>query len=254
MPRLLVEACRREGIEPFVVALEGQSDFVWLPDDVDHEFVRMGRVGAVLKALRAAEARDVVMIGSIRKPPLYSLAPDFKAIQLILRHGYTALGDDGALKALRGFLEREGFALHGMHHFMPEIVTPQGVLGSVQPLGDIEIEIEIGVRAALEWGAQDKGQAVIVHDGQVVAREARDGTDAMIKAHGCVGAVLVKMCKPQQDRDLDLPTIGISTVQNAVEAGLAGIVVHAGASFFVNREEAINLADEAGIFIVGVTP
>lgn len=253
MPRLLVEACHREGIEPFVLGFKGQSDFGWLGDaGVEHDFVAIGKAGAVIKRLRAQGLTNLVMLGTIRKPSMVELMPDLKAMQFLVRHGYGALGDDGLLRALRGFLEREGFVLHGAQRFMPEILMTEDVVGSVGFEG-FEGDVEVGVAAALALGEADEGQSVLVCGGAVIAREGRSGTDAMILEYGCAGAVLVKMCKPQQDRDLDLPTIGAATVRNVVETGCAGIVVHAGASFFLDREEAVVLADEAGVFIVGVT-
>jgi len=250
MPRVLVEACRDQGIEPFVLGFKGQSDFAWVSDDIEHDFVGIGRAGAVIKRLRRAGVSDLVMLGTIKKPSMVELMPDLKAMQFLVSHGYSALGDDGLLRALRGFLEGEGFVLHGAQRFMPEILTPVGVLGAVVP----DVGFSVGIEAALELGAADEGQSVIMHGGKVIAREGRAGTDAMILAHGRAGAVLVKMCKPQQDRDLDLPTIGVRTVRNAAEKGFAGIAVHAGESFFLDREEAVALADEAGMFIVGVSP
>ena len=249
MPRLLVEACRAQGIEPFVVTFAGQDDFDWLPDDVAHVSLRLGQAGAVMKALRGWGISDLVLLGSLQKPSLIGLMPDLTAMKFLLRYGYRA-GDDGLLSALRQFLEGEDFVLHGAQRFMPDLVTPAGLLGTHPVVGDIEV----GVQAALDWGVQDKGQSVIVRGGRVVAREAREGTDSMIRSNDYSGGVLVKMCKPQQDKDLDLPTIGLGTVRAAVEAGLTGIGVHAGASFFLDREEAIALADKHGIFIVGVEP
>ena len=65
--------------------------------------------------------------------------------------------------------------------------------------------------------------------------------------------MLVKVKKPQQERRVDLPTIGLETVQRAAEAGLAGIAIEAGASLIVNRREVARAADAAGIFVVGFT-
>lgn len=252
LPRLLVDACRAHGIEPFVVAFKGQGDFGWLLDDISHEVIKIGKAGRVMSALRAHDVRDVVMLGAIAKPSVAALAPDMTGLKFLAKYGYSALGDDGLLSALRQFLEGEGFALHGAHRFMPEMVVPSGVLG-VHGVDDYAGDIEVGMAAALALGAQDKGQSVVMRAGAVIAREGRSGTDAMIAgADDGRGAVLVKMCKPQQDRDLDLPTIGPATVRACLDQGFAGIAVHAGESFFVEREAAIALADEAGLFVIGV--
>jgi len=263
MPRLLVEACRRQGIDPFVVALGHEVDFKWLSDDIVYKFIAPGKAGMIIDAFKEWSVSDLVMIGAVRKPSIIGLIPDKVAIEFLGAYAPKPLSsntllkdwtDDSLLSKLRTFLEGKGFSLHGAHAFLPDILSPEGGIGSV-PYDAYQEDIQVGVRNALEWGKKDKGQAVIVRDGEVVAREKRRGTDAMIRKYNRQkGAVLVKMCKPEQDRDLDLPTIGLRTVQMAADSGFAGIAVHAGASFFLDREEAVALADAAGLFIVGVNP
>ncbi|HRQ62212.1 MAG TPA: UDP-2,3-diacylglucosamine diphosphatase LpxI, partial [Alphaproteobacteria bacterium] len=60
-----------------------------------------------------------------------------------------------------------------------------------------------------------------------------------------------KTCKPQRDRDLDLPTIGPATVAQCAAAGMAGIVIEAGASIVAERDKLVDAADAAGIFVYG---
>jgi hypothetical protein len=64
--------------------------------------------------------------------------------------------------------------------------------------------------------------------------------------------VLAKAPKPIQERRIDLPTIGLATVQRVAKAGLAGIVGEAGGLLVLDREAVIEAADELGVFIVGV--
>jgi DUF1009 family protein len=105
-------------------------------------------------------------------------------------------------------------------------------------------------------GALDIGQAVIVQNGQVLGVESIEGTDALITRCAPLkleptGGVLVKVKKPQQEKRVDLPTIGISTVERIAECGFAGIAVEAGASLIIGRREVARRADALGIFIVG---
>jgi len=62
----------------------------------------------------------------------------------------------------------------------------------------------------------------------------------------------VKLCKPQQDIRADLPSIGISTIENLRRAGLAGVAVEARRSLILERDAVIKAADEAGIFVCGL--
>jgi DUF1009 family protein len=91
----------------------------------------------------------------------------------------------------------------------------------------------------------------------VLGVEAIEGTDALLIRAGeqrrdGVGGVLVKIAKPQQDRRVDLPTIGIRTVARAAASGLRGIAVEASASIVLDRPATIAAADAAGLFLVGL--
>jgi len=75
-----------------------------------------------------------------------------------------------------------------------------------------------------------------------------------LRAMDTAAGVLVKLPKLGQDRRIDLPTIGPETVIAAVAAKLSGIAVEAGNGFILEREETLRLCDEAGLFLIGLTP
>ena len=66
--------------------------------------------------------------------------------------------------------------------------------------------------------------------------------------------MLAKAPKPIQETRVDLPTVGLATVQGVARAGLAGIVGEAGRLLVLDREAVIELADDLGVFILGVEP
>ena len=107
----------------------------------------------------------------------------------------------------------------------------------------------------------DVGQAVVVADARVLAIEAAEGTDSMLEriAHlrqtGRIASgrgVLVKAAKRNQDRRLDLPSIGPQTVEGAARAGLAGIAVVAGSTVVAEPAQIGAIADRAGLFVLGL--
>jgi DUF1009 family protein len=65
--------------------------------------------------------------------------------------------------------------------------------------------------------------------------------------------VLVKALKTGQDRRIDLPSIGLRTIENVARAGLAGIAVTAGSTVITDASEVIAAADRAKIFVAGVS-
>ena len=116
-----------------------------------------------------------------------------------------------------------------------------------------------GLDVVHRLGELDIGQAAVIQNGFVLGVEAAEGTDRLVER--CAefinpdagGGVLVKAAKPTQDRRVDLPAVGISTVEHAARSGLAGIGVETGRTLIVERAAMIEAADRAGVFLVGVT-
>ena len=129
----------------------------------------------------------------------------------------------------------------------------------VKPSKEDEIDIRRGAEVAFALGRLDVGQSVVVQQGLVLGVEGIEGTDELIKRCSGYkrkgsGGVLVKLRKSEQDMRIDLPTIGLRTVENAKACGLNGIAVHAGNALVVDEAEVVKAADKAGLFIVGIEP
>lgn len=252
LPTLLVQRCAELGINPFIIAVKGQTDPA-LYQGRDHILVRLGAAGEMVKALRARQITDLVMIGAMVKPTLLDLRPDFYAARFLAGVSFSAMGDDGLLKAIRAQLEtREGFIVHGVQRFITDIMMPEGLIGGPAPAGTSLGDIQTGIQASQALGLSDKGQSVLVRGGAVIGEEGPEGTDALIRERGKPGAILVKTCKPQQDRDIDLPTVGPDTLRLCAEKGCIGIALQAGAAFLVDREKVRELADALGVFVIGI--
>lgn len=258
LPARLVEACRRSGRPYFVLALDGHADPALTAGDVPHGRFRLGAAGAMLAALREAGATELVLAGRVRRPSLLGLLPDARMARFVAKVGSKAFraGDDGLLRAVSEELEAEGFRLVGAHEVMADLLGRAGPVGALRPDAEAEADIRRGVEVARALGALDVGQAVVVQQGLVLGVEAIEGTDALLDRCGALrrdgpGGVLVKLPKPQQDRRLDLPTIGPVTVERAAAAGLRGVAFQAGGVLVVDRDAVAARADALGLFVVG---
>jgi DUF1009 family protein len=257
LPRRLVAACRDQARPCFVVAFEGQADPA-TTDGVPHGWAALGAAGRVLELLRDAGVREIVLAGAIRRPSLLSLKPDVKGAQMLARIGLRALGDDGLLRAVIAELEREGFRVIGAQDVLGSLPAPVGQLGRIVPNAQARADIARGVEVARALGAVDVGQAVVVQHGIVLGVEAVEGTDALLARAGALrregpGGVLVKLAKPAQDQRVDLPTLGVITVEKAAAAGLVGIAVEAGVTLVLDRDRVVAAADAAGLFVEGLS-
>jgi DUF1009 family protein len=257
LPRRIVERCKAEGRPVFVVGFEGHTDAETC-QGVEHAWLRLGAVGALLKALKAARCEDIVLAGPIKRPSLSSLKLDMRAIGLLARLGTAAgQGDNTLLAFLVAELEREGFRAVGAHDLVADVTTQKGVLGAVKPDEQAMRDIEIGIKAARQLGVADIGQAVIVQNGLVLGVEAAEGTDGLIERcgrlqHDGPGGVLVKIKKPGQEARADLPTIGPRTIEGMAAAGLRGVALEAGASLILDLVRVIAEADRRGMFVIGI--
>lgn len=255
LPVKLVEVCRATGREIFVVVFNGESNPACV-DGAPHVWLDLGAVGSVIRALKEAECRDVVLAGPIRRPRLTSMRLDGRGAAMVPRL-LRARGDDALLTVVIDELEGEGFNVVGADDVFSGLLAAEGVLGARRPDAGEWDDIARGVEVVRAIGAIDVGQAAVVHDGYVLGVEAAEGTDALIDRvaalrRGERGGVLAKLRKPGQDRRADLPTIGIGTIERASAAGLAGIAVEAGETLVLDLEAVIDGADAAGLFLVGV--
>jgi UDP-2,3-diacylglucosamine hydrolase len=256
LPRRIIESCRARGRDIFVLALQGAAEPATVAG-VPHAWCRMGAAAKGLGLLRDNGVTELVLAGSIRRPTLAAVRPDWRAAKFFAKVGYRLLGDDGLLSAVVKELEIEGFRLIGAHELLDATAVPEGPLGRLRPDADADADIKRGIQLARAIGALDVGQAVVVQQGLVLGIEAIEGTDALLRRCGALkregaGGVLVKLAKPQQESRIDRPTIGARTVAIAAEAGLRGIAVEAGATLMLDREAVIRAADMAGLFVVGV--
>ncbi|HLJ65356.1 MAG TPA: UDP-2,3-diacylglucosamine diphosphatase LpxI [Stellaceae bacterium] len=258
LPLRIIDACRAANRPFFVLALEGVTDPAILVD-APHGWIRMGAGAEGLRLLREANVEDLVMAGAVRRPSLLSLRPDWWSAKILARIGYHALGDDGVLRAIVHVGEELGFRMVSVESVVPSVLAPEGVLGVHRPDGQAHADIARAGEVARALGAVDVGQAVVVQNGLVLGVEAIEGTDALLQRCRSLrregaGGVLVKLAKPGQERRADLPTIGPRTVTEARDAGLGGIAIEAGASLILDRVGTVGRADEAGLFIIGITP
>jgi DUF1009 family protein len=229
------------------------------------EVVGLAEVGRCIRVLKAAGCEAVCLAGNVARPDFAALKPDLRGMAMLPRLALEARrGDDALLRAVLDEFRKEGFAIEGAHEVRSDLVLGAGVLGRHAPDAAHQADIRRALEIARRIGELDIGQGAVVCDGLVLAVEAQEGTDAMLRRvaeevapalRGEAGrrrGVLAKAPKPIQETRVDLPTIGPATVRGAARAGLAGLVGEAGRTLVLDREDLVALADELGLFVLGV--
>jgi hypothetical protein len=264
LPVSLAGHCRTVGRPLFVLRLKG---FVG-PDLQGYDGLDLGvaELGKGIDALRKAGCGAICLAGKVDRPDLASLKPDLRGLKALPGAIMAARkGDDGLLSFLILEFEKEGFAVEGAHEVMRGLTLAEGPLGRHAP-GEAHLaDVRRALEAARTIGRLDIGQAAVACEGLVLAVEAQEGTDAMLRRVANLPAairgtqerprgVLAKASKPGQELRVDLPTVGPETIRRAALAGLVGIAGEAGQVLVLDRDETRRLADEAGLFVLGVPP
>lgn len=261
LPVQVAQACAAENRLGAVIALKGFAD----PARFEGAFERgIGQIGAVTQDLRDAGCDAVCLAGIVTRPDFRTLKPDWEGAKLLPKALKAAVqGDDALLRVIVGYFEQAGFTVVGAQEIAAPLLADAGPLGAIQPDDGQMADALKAFDMAGRIGALDIGQGAVVCDGLVLAVEAQEGTDGVLARvatlpeaiRGRTDArrgVLAKRPKPDQETRVDLPVIGVSTVQAAAKAGLAGIAVPAGEALILGKRAVADAADAAGLFVVGL--
>lgn len=242
---------------PNSVVVGFDSDLPDIPCDLTTNFAQVGKV---IEFAKSHDVSKIIMAGAMKKPDFSSIKPDAEGAVLLAKIAagkiFGGKGDDFILRKVIDFLEGKKFQILGVHEVLKNILAPKGVIGSITPTPEQIADIEFGMAEAKKLGKKDIGQAVIIENQQLLATEDENGTANLIERawdlKKSYGGVLVKGAKPQQDMRVDLPSIGLATINQLVKAGIKGVAIESGKSLLLEKEEMIAAANTQNIFIFGV--
>lgn len=255
-PVLVARGVKARGHRLVVAGFTGHTNMDVVPlADVWKE-LKLGKLNQLISFLKSEKVDKVIMAGTIEKPKVMDIRHlDMRAIKLVL--GRKDKGDSALLSIISREFEKEGMIVVPAHEYLPDLLSPEGVMTRRRPDEREWSDLKFGWTIAKELGRMDVGQCVVVREGIVAAVEALEGTDATIR-RGCEfggpECVVVKVFKPGQQKEVDLPSLGLDTLKLMAEGKATCLGVEAGKSLFFDRETAIEFADKAGIAVVGLTP
>lgn len=261
LPVQVAEAAIERGQNVYVLRLKGFEEpaLAAFPGEV----AGIAELGKAFKAFRSAGCKQVCFAGIVKRPDFQALKPDLKGISLLPKAIAAAReGDDALLRFMVDVFEKEGFDVIGADQAAGSLLVPAGLFAGPEPTDTQLDDLKKAASIAAQMGQLDIGQGAIVANGLALCVEAQEGTDEMLRRcaelpvqiRGSKDAplgVLVKRPKPQQDRRIDLPTIGLATLEGAAEAGLAGIGFEANGALLLNANALRERAEQLGLFLFG---
>jgi UDP-2,3-diacylglucosamine hydrolase len=264
LPFAVADSLIGRGQTPVLLGIRGFCDGERIKS-YRHHWIALGQLGRALRLLRAERCRDVMFIGGLVRPALSEIRLDFGTLRVTPRIlAAFRGGDNHLLTGIGRIIEMYGFRIVGIKDVAPGLLMPAGVLTRTEPDAAAASDIEKGLGLLRAMSPFDVGQAAVVIDGNVVAVEDIEGTDALLarvarlrterRIRAAAGrGVLVKAPKTDQDLRFDLPTFGPRTVEGAIAASLGGIAIVAGRTLMAEPEKVVAQADKARLFVTGLS-
>lgn len=252
LPAILARGMLAQGLDVVAIALS-EAIYQLLQPLIQRLYCfGAGQGNKIIDALKREGVRHLVLIGKVDKAVLFQRWRfDSRALRVLRRA--RSFQDDVLLTEIIREFETEGIRVVEQSHFIPNLCPQGGVLTRRRPSRREWQDIEYGLSAARRVGELGIGQTIVVKQGTILAVEGMEGTDEAI-ARGCrlarEGAVVVKVSRPGQDPRLDMPTVGLKTLQVMREGRATVLAIEAGKTLVVGEAAFPRAADEAGISVV----
>ena len=256
-PFLVLDAARAQGHDVTIVAVKDEAfpdltESASRPPRVPIHWVPLGHLGTCIKILKDAGVSHAVMAGQVKHTKIFNVIPDMTLLSVIAR--LKARNTDALIAGVADVLRDKGIELLDSTELLKPLLAAPGVLTNRAPSAEELADFDFGYRMADVIAGLDIGQAVAVRDSAVVAVEAMEGTDEMIRRAGRLagpGIRVVKVAKPKQDMRFDVPVVGAATVAVMREVGATGLSVDSGKTLLIDGPDVVRAANEAGLTIVG---
>jgi DUF1009 family protein len=253
LPKKVINKLKKDNKEFIVISLLGAVNINDYADYENYSFYP-GQMKKILSKLKECKVNKVVLAGGLKRPSIFDVRLDSLSYKILAKAVMQGLGDDALLRLIMKEIDKVGATVVGAHEICPSLTMNKGVLGKVKPSKKDSSNIDRGIKVLQATADLDIGQSIVIDEGVVIGIEAVEGTEELIKRCGKhklseKGGVLVKMKKSSQSDKVDMPTIGVKTIEQVYEAGFSGIAIESGNVLVINQDELIKKANELKIFI-----
>jgi UDP-2,3-diacylglucosamine hydrolase len=256
-PFLVLQSARQQGIDVVVAAIKEETSPEIESCGFPVHWLGLGELGKLVKTFRKADVRKAIMAGQVKHVQIFgSSFPDLTMIRMLagLKHKNT----DSLIGGVARVLEEEGITLMDSSALLKPHMVSEGRLTPRGLNANEQSDVDYGRPIAHRIASMDIGQTIVVRDRAVVAVEAMEGTDAVIRRAGELAGkkdlTVIKVSKPKQDMRFDIPVIGLATLENMIASGATALVIDAGHCLLFDKEEILDAAKKHNIAVVALPP
>jgi DUF1009 family protein len=249
LPLAIAKAAIDRGEKVVAATFENTSaDLVQFTEDSGQ--FKVSHLGRIIEFLRSHSVTHLCMAGQVDHSEIFS-AGDFDSYMLsLINHEDNRA--ESLLSRLADLLETELAPVSSLLELLDSHVLCAGIYPEGTETYEEDRDLAFGWNIATEIARMNVGQSIVVKNGVVVAVEALEGTDGLIKrcsAFGLKAATLVKVPMPDKDPRFDVPIIGQRTLEHMSASGIEKLLVSAGQTLVLNKPQTFTRAAELGITI-----
>ncbi len=188
---------------------------------------------------------QICFLGSVNRPDLSSLKIDNilnKYINELI--AASKIGDGNILDTIVKIFSKEGFLTKSFIDIFPEQYLLDEEFNKISAKDKNDIKKGISILNSVSQ--YDNAQSCIVSDGYILAIEAIEGTDKMISrirsikrkiSRDLIEGCLIKIPKKNQNLKIDLPTIGVKTLDMMYKNKLNVLAVQKNLTIVVEKKK-----------------
>ncbi len=249
LPNAFVKKAKELGDEVFVVGVKGITSIE------ANAYLPLGKVGTLVKLLERHNINKIVLLGKFEQKLLFShlLTLDSLALKILKRAKDRRA--QSLIRALMDELEEMGFEFIDPKPYLEELLAGKGTLNRIEPSSQAMEDGLFGFPIAKEIAQLDVGQTIVVKEGTVVSVEAMEGTQEAIYRAGKLagkGCRVIKVARKKQDFRIDVPTVGLDTLEALRHIKADALFLEAGKVYIVDKDKFLKLADKYRISVVGL--
>tara|TARA_B100000886_G_scaffold105371_1_gene70246 strand:- start:710 stop:1504 length:795 start_codon:yes stop_codon:yes gene_type:complete len=251
-PKKILKKIKQRKFKYLIIDLSKKRFF---SKDKNSKSVSIGQFGKILNLLKENKCKKVLFAGKVRKPNFSKLRLDFKGVYYIPRIIKSSrIGDAAILKEIIEIFKKEKITTISSLFFNPELTLKKGIYTKIKPRKTDKADINKAISVLNKLNNYSYSQGAVVRNKKLIAIEGSGGTQNLLKKlknkRFKNNGVLVKFPKKKQDLRVDLPTVGLRTLEQCNSAGLKGIVVKSRQNIFLERKKCINFANKKKMFIL----
>jgi len=256
-PFKVLQSARQQNIQIVIAAIKGEAfpeiDSFGYPV----HWLGLGELGKLIRLFRKEGISKAIMAGQVKHVQIFgSSFPDLTMMRMLA--GLKARNTDALIGGVSRVLAESGITVLDSTVLLKPHIAFEGTLTRRGLNSSEQSDMEYGRPIAHRIASMDIGQTIAVRDQAVVAVEAMEGTDSVIRRAGDLAnkdsLTIIKVSKPRQDMRFDIPVVGLPTIETMISSGATALVIDATRTIIFDREEMVVTADSHNIAVVALPP